>query len=337
MDAPAVARTDRFPIFVWVVLVFTIFVIISGDIVQATESGAGCGETWPRCDGSLIPSISDLQTGIEFTHRMVTAVLGFGYLAVVIGAWRRRGWSSDAGARSTVRALLTPAGFRDTYRRSTPLWRITVWAAFFFIVEVILGALLVVFGWVEGDASIGRVVVDGVHLVNTFVMVGTLTLVAFHAGGGRLVRIDRSRLSHKLLVAGAGTITLIGITGAINSLADALEYAEDVVVDETQIASILVAIRGIHPVVAIGGGIAVFLIARYLVQGVDESTKRLGLAIQGLVWAQFIIGLLNIALLTPLETQVLHLLTAHSLWVLFVLLGARLLQVREPNGEAVAP
>lgn len=327
MDAPAIERTDRFPIFAWVVLAFTILVIISGDIVQATESGAGCGETWPRCDGSLIPSISDMQTGIEFTHRMLTAVLGFGYIAIVLGAWRRRGWTSALSRMATIRTLLTPSGFADAYRRSSPLWRITVWAVVFFVVEVILGAMLVVFGWVEGDASIGRVLADGVHLVNTFVMVATLTLVAFHAGGGGALRFDGSRISNKLLAAGAATITVIGITGAINSLADALELAEDVVVDETPIASILVAVRGIHPVVAIGGGIFVFLIARYLAQGAAPSVRRLALAIQGIVWIQFIIGLLNIALLTPLETQVLHLLMAHTLWVIFVLLSARLTEV----------
>jgi len=335
MAAPATTRTDRFPVFAWVVLAFTILVIISGDIVQATESGAGCGETWPRCDGSLIPSISDLQTGIEFTHRMVTAVLGFGYIGVVIGAWRRRGWTDGTGALATVGRLLTPAGFADAYRRSSALWRVTVWAVVFFVVEVILGAMLVVFGWVESDASIGRVIVDSVHLVNTFAMVLTLTLVVFYASGGGALRLDRSRLSHKLLLAGAGIITLIGITGAINSLADALYFAEDVIVEETPIASILVTIRGIHPVVAIGGGIGVFLIARYLASGQGETVRRYALVIQGIIWAQFVIGFLNIALLTPLESQVAHLLTAHVLWVVFVLFGAALIEEPAPVGEAI--
>ncbi len=335
MAAPATTRTDRFPVFAWIVLGFTILVIISGDIVQATESGAGCGETWPRCDGSLIPTISDLQTGVEFTHRMVTAILGFGYIAVVIGAWRRRGWSDESGALATVGRLLTPAGFTDAYRRSSALWRVTVWAVVFFVIEVILGAMLVVFGWVESDASIGRVIVDSVHLVNTFAMVLTLTLVVFHASGGGALRLDRSRFSHQLLLAGAGIITLIGITGAINSLADALYFSEDVIVEETPIASILVTIRGIHPVVAIGGGIAVFLIVRYLATGQGAGVRPYALAIQGIVWAQFIIGFLNIALLTPLESQVLHLLTAHVMWVLFVLFGAKLIEEPVAIGETI--
>ncbi len=325
MDSRVEQRTDRFPLFVWVVLAFTVIVIVSGDIVQATESGAGCGETWPRCDGSLFPSISDFNTGVEYTHRVLTSVLSLGYIGLVIGAWRRRGWDDGAGVRSFLRTL-TPGGFRDAYRRSNQLWRVTTWAVLFFVIEVIIGAMLVVFGWVESDASIGRVIADGLHVVNTFAMVATLTLAGYLASVDRHLRFDRSRLSHRALLGGAGVITLIGITGAINSLADALYFAEDVVVEETPIASILVSIRAIHPVVAIAGGLAVYFIARYLAQGQSPAVGTLAMIVQGTVWVQFVVGMLNIALLTPLESQVVHLVLAHSLWIAFMLLGARLLE-----------
>jgi len=57
------------------------------------------------------------------------------------------------------------------------------------------------------------------------------------------------------------------------------------------------------------------------------AIRRLALAVQVVVWAQFVIGVVNIALLTPLEAQLVHLLAADALWVLFVLLGARVLAV----------
>ena len=47
--------------------------------------------------------------------------------------------------------------------------------------------------------------------------------------------------------------------------------------------------------------------------------------IQGIVWAQFVFGFANIALETPLESQIVHLVTAHTLWALFVFLSAHLL------------
>jgi heme A synthase len=321
-------RRDSFVVLAWVVLVFTVLVIISGDIVQATESGAGCGETWPRCDGSLIPSIGDMKTGIEFTHRMVTFVLGFGYLALAVGAWRRRGWSSQGGAGALWRPDRWYPATRAAYRRSTPVWKAMVWAMVFFILEVILGALLVVFGWVEDDASFGRVVVDAVHLVNTFLMVGSLTLVLFHARGGGSFRVDTRRTTDRLALGGIAILVVIGISGAINSLADALYFAENVDVESTPIASILVAIRGIHPAIAIAGGIGMIVVVRTLVEGADEESRRIALVIQGIVWAQFVFGFVNIALETPLESQIVHLVTAHTMWALFVYLSARLLALK---------
>ena len=317
-------RRDRFPTLAWAVLIFTILVIISGDIVQATESGAGCGETWPRCDGSLIPTISDMQTGIEFTHRLVTLVLGLGYVALAIGAWRRR--YSGVAAPSETGGWW--ARLATSYRHGNPLWSVTVWALVFFVVEVILGALLVIFGWVESDASLGRVIADAVHLVNTFLMVGTLTLIVFHARGGRRLRVDSSRLTDRLVFGGLAIIVLIGISGAINSLADALYFADDVDVESTPIASILLAIRGIHPVVAIVGGLGLIMVARAAATGAPASARPLVAVVQALVFVQFIVGFLNIALLTPLESQIAHLVLAHSVWAVYVYLSARLLEER---------
>jgi cytochrome c oxidase assembly protein subunit 15 len=322
--APLTRRRDPFVILAWGVLVFTIIVIISGDVVQATESGAGCGETWPRCDGSLIPRISDLETGVEFTHRMVTVLLGVGYAALALGAWRRRG----AGVT-----------LRQAHRRGAPVWRAMFWAIVFFLVEVLLGAALVVFGWVENDASFGRVVADGVHLVNTFLMVGALTLVLFHARGGGRLTLDLSRATDRLALTGIAVLVLVGISGAINSLADALYFAEGVDVESTPIASILVAIRGIHPVVAIAGGIGVFLVAGVLAEGAASGPRRLARVVQGAVWVQFVIGFVNIALKTPLESQVIHLVIAHVLWAGFVYLSARLLATpaTAPVADSVRP
>ena len=53
--------------------------------------------------------------------------------------------------------------------------------------------------------------------------------------------------------------------------------------------------------------------------------RLLALGIQGIVWLQFFVGLLNIALEVPLETQLIHLFVADVLWIALVLLGAYLL------------
>jgi cytochrome c oxidase assembly protein subunit 15 len=47
--------TKRFERYVWIVLGYTIVVILWGAFVRATGSGAGCGNHWPLCNGEVIP------------------------------------------------------------------------------------------------------------------------------------------------------------------------------------------------------------------------------------------------------------------------------------------
>lgn len=287
---------------VWGVLVFTVIVIISGDVVQATSSGAGCGENWPRCDGALLPGLSDQATIVEFSHRILTTVLSFGFIVMLIAAWR-------------------------LYGTSHRVFKAAVWAGVFLVLEILIGAALVLFGWVEDDASIGRVIADAAHVVNTFLMVGALTLTAFFASGGPAIPKRDPR--RPLLMVGAFIIVAVAISGAINSLADTLAVTETVDLDSTPVAGILVAVRGIHPVIAIAGGLGVFLIVRSMDPPYGTSS-RLSIAVQAVVMTQFVVGIANIALLTPMETQVTHLLLADALWVLYILYAASLLTTTGP-------
>lgn len=72
--------------------VWMFVVLIMGVTVTNTGSAAGCGRSWPLCQGQIIPIFSN-ATLVEFSHRVVTGVetLLVGLLAV--GAWvhwRRR-------------------------------------------------------------------------------------------------------------------------------------------------------------------------------------------------------------------------------------------------------
>ncbi len=88
---------------------------------------------------------------------------------------------------------------------------------------------------------------------------------------------------------------------------------------------ILTQIRAIHPFVAIIGGLTLYMVVRYLAVGATRTVRWLARGIQGIVWLQFFVGLLNIALEVPLETQLVHLFVADVLWIAFVLLGAHLI------------
>ena len=55
--------------FSWAVLFYFIAVILWGALVRATGSGAGCGDHWPLCNGTVIQHSPRVDTIIEFTHR----------------------------------------------------------------------------------------------------------------------------------------------------------------------------------------------------------------------------------------------------------------------------
>src|SRR5271170_5967674 len=83
-SATAKARARGAERFAWAVVGYNVLVILWGALVRATESGAGCGNNWPLCNGVAIPVSPTLHTIIEFTHRqMVTGdVLAIGALLV---------------------------------------------------------------------------------------------------------------------------------------------------------------------------------------------------------------------------------------------------------------
>ncbi|MGA8941805.1 MAG: heme A synthase [Thermoactinomyces sp.] len=63
------------------------FMLLMGAIVSATESGKGCGNTWPFCHGQLIPSSLPVETVIEYGHRIVSALDGLLILILVVWSW----------------------------------------------------------------------------------------------------------------------------------------------------------------------------------------------------------------------------------------------------------
>jgi heme A synthase len=71
----------------------TFVLIIVGGVVRVSDSGLGCGPAgsgfhgWPFCNGDVVPGI-DLNSIVEYTHRVVAIVVGFMIVAIFIQAWR---------------------------------------------------------------------------------------------------------------------------------------------------------------------------------------------------------------------------------------------------------
>src|SRR5699024_8665246 len=65
-----------------------LFISVGGALVTRTDSGAGCGESWPLCHGELIPSNIPPELVIELSHRLVSSVMGITIVLLAVIAWK---------------------------------------------------------------------------------------------------------------------------------------------------------------------------------------------------------------------------------------------------------
>src|SRR5438093_5725933 len=93
--------TRSFTRLAWGAAVCTYLLIVLGAVVRITGSGMGCGDHWPLCNGHLFPSLHDIPTVIEWSHRLFAALVSVLVLALAALAWRGAG-SLEPGARAAA-------------------------------------------------------------------------------------------------------------------------------------------------------------------------------------------------------------------------------------------
>jgi cytochrome c oxidase assembly protein subunit 15 len=99
-------------------------VLLMGALVTKTESGRGCGDDWPLCNGKFVPAYT-VESIIEYSHRAVSGLVGL----LVLGT-----------------AILTALLLRR--RKDAMLYAFG--ALFFTVFQAILGAMAVL--WPQSDA-----------------------------------------------------------------------------------------------------------------------------------------------------------------------------------------
>ncbi|MEK6230096.1 MAG: COX15/CtaA family protein [Actinomycetota bacterium] len=101
----------------------TFLLVIVGGVVRVSESGLGCGPAgsglngWPFCNGDVVPGL-DLNSVIEYSHRVLASAVGLLMIALAVLAWRR-------------------------YRGQTGLVRASIGAAVLVVAQGLLGAATV--------------------------------------------------------------------------------------------------------------------------------------------------------------------------------------------------
>ncbi len=287
----------------WGVLAYNVLVILWGAYVRATGSGAGCGSHWPTCNGEVLPRAPQIETIVEFIHRLTS---GAAFLLVVgLLIWAMRSYPKGHRVRKAAGA-----------------------AMIFMVTESLVGAGLVLFEWVAGNISTARVIVMGVHLLNTHLLLASLALTGWWAAGGQPVTLKGQS---KSLVWGLGIalggVLVLSMAGAVTALGDTLfpagSLAEGIRQDFSAASHAIVRLRVWHPVIAVLVGLYVVFWAWNLAtsQG-NPAIKRLAWIEISLFSVQLAAGMVNLILLAPVLMQIIHLLLADLVWIALVLLAA---------------
>jgi len=132
----------------WTAAACAYLLIVLGAVVRITGSGMGCGDHWPLCNGHLFPSLHDIPTVIEWSHRLFAALVSVLVLALAALAWRGAG-SLEPGARAAAYT-----------------------AAVLLVIQVLLGAVTVKTGLTP--------VLVILHLATAMLLLGSL-IAAAHA------------------------------------------------------------------------------------------------------------------------------------------------------------
>ncbi|MFC6591588.1 COX15/CtaA family protein [Deinococcus lacus] len=151
-------------------------------------------------------------------------------------------------------ALLGSRGlsWREVFGR----WPVVLGAVLSFgliLLEGVVGGVQVLLGLTADSADPARGLVQGVHLGNTFALLGALLLTALWASGAPGLRLRGQGQAGRLWAAGLGLTLLAGMAGAVTALGDLLfapapgTPLDTVRRDFGATASLIENLRVVHP------------------------------------------------------------------------------------------
>lgn len=300
MNQTTRSSVSKFSKYAWGVLAYNLAVILWGAYVRATGSGAGCGSHWPLCNGAVLPRAPRVDTIIEFAHRMSS---GLAFLLVLgMFIWARRIYQENASVRRSAK-----------------------WAMILMITESLAGASLVIFHWVAGDTSLGRVIIMGVHLLNTHLLIGAIVLTAWWSARAERTTTRWNKFHWALAIALLATL-MMSMAGAVTALGDTLfptdSLAEGLQQDFSPTAHFIIRLRVLHPSIAVGVGLYITFVAGIIIMETQKGqfVRELARGLIVIYAIQLLAGLVNLLLLAPIWMQIIHLFLADLTWVALVLL-----------------
>lgn len=275
----------------WTSLGFTVLVILWGAVVRITGSGAGCGSHWPLCNGEVVPNAPEIKTLVELSHRITS---GLAFLIVAAQTFFAFRW----------------------FPKGSVVRRFATLSLFFMIVESFIGAAIVILRLVGDNSSLSRAIVIALHLSNTFLLLGAMTLLLKAARGVQPILLPTKIQTRWILFSISALFIFSGASGAIVALGNTLFPSPSVVAgfqaDFDATSHFLIRLRVFHPIIAICAGVFAWSFAN------RHFSLSLAKWFGALVALQFAFGFLGVVLLAPFWQQLTHLFLADILWIVWV-------------------
>ena len=312
-------KAKRFASFVWWVLVYNLAAIAWGVYVRATKSGDGCGSHWPLCDGKSEPLHGAVSRIVESSHRISTALVGV--LAFILLIWAFRAFPKKHLVRKSATTVMILT-----------------------ILEGLVGAWLVKKNLVVNNDSGQRLVIMGIHVISTYMLLGSLALAALAAGDLRPIRFKGQSGVGWILGMAAFGMGLLGMSGATSALGHTLRPVDNVLSAAMDPRTFwMVRLQPLHPLIAVSVGLYIALAAG-LIQHLrpDDNVKKALRWMVIIYGGQILLGGLNIWLKAPTTMQMLHLVLADANWVSLIAvsvyaLGEGIERVESRPAPAAAP
>ncbi len=287
--------------FAWLALAYNIAVMVWGAYVRATGSGAGCGNHWPLCNGSVLPSAPQIQTAIEFLHRVTSGLAVILVASLAVWCWRKTS-KGDWPRYSAVLAMVL------------------------LLNEALLGALLVVFNHAAQDGATGHAILLCLHFGNTLLLIASLSLTArWLSDDKRSFALTAKPRELVMIGLGLAIVMTIGITGSLAAFGDMISPPTSLQASLTQDFSssshYLLRLRLLHPVTAALGAVYIFWIMLTNLSRQVHASRTRSLLIGTLI-LQGGLGAMNVVLLAPIWLQITHLVVADLFWILLVFASA---------------
>ncbi len=271
-------------------LLYCLFIIVWGAWVRLSDSGDGCGQHWPLCDGEVIPASVDLKKWTEFFHRATSGLFGLSVLWQVGLSWKKLGARHPACVSAWCAAILT-------------------------LIEALIGAFLVKKGLVAESREPLRILVMSLHLVNTFLLLAALTMADFWKNAS--FKCPKAPGFYDLM--GIVLLLVVAALGAMASLAHdwfpSANLLQGLAADFDPQKHWLVRVRIFHPLVAILTTVFLFVGTCYRR---EHGNSRESFIFLILLAGQLFVGVLNWALMAPPWSALLHLVLADLIWIGFI-------------------